>query len=144
MKYSFAISAILGLFILTACSTQNNPNNTQTLNLDLSGNWTLIHIDESSGTNINEGFPNKKPTLILEAISKKLTGNTGCNQMFGSFTTQQNNIHFSGLGSTKMFCDGVKETEYLNMLNEVDSYKILNDQLVFMNKEGKEILKYAK
>lgn len=144
MKKILAFIAILSILSLQSCASQGGANSNQTLNLDVSGTWTLIHIDESSGTTIEEGFPNKKPTLTLEAISKKLTGNTGCNQMFGSFTTNQNHISFSGIGSTKMYCDGVKENEYLTLLNSVKSYKILNDQLIFMDEEGNELLKYSK
>lgn len=140
MKNLLAILVITGLGIFQSCSTQN-PNNPQTLNLEISGNYTLEFAD---GINLKEGFPNKVPTLILESISKKLTGNTGCNQMFGSFTTKQNKINFKEIGATKMFCEGVKENEYLSLLNEVDSYKITQNQLTFSNKEGKEILKYSK
>lgn len=135
--------AMIGGFALQSCATQGGENGS-TLNLDLSGNWTLTEISKNSGTNVKDGFPNKKPVLILEAISKKVTGNTGCNQLFGSFTTQNNQITFSGMGSTKMYCQDVKENEYLNMINQVHSYKIINGQLIFMDKDGKELLKYNK
>lgn len=135
--------AMIGGFALQSCATQGGENGS-TLNLDLSGNWTLTEISKDSGTNVNDGFPNKKPVIILEAISKKVTGNTGCNQLFGSFTTQNNQITFSGMGSTKMYCQDVKENEYLNMINQVHSYKIINGQLIFMDKDGKELLKYNK
>jgi|SRR5690606_27281721 len=144
MKYLGTISAILVFLFFQSCTTQNGTSEGQTMNLEIGGNWTLTHFDDGSELTIDEAFPNKKPTLMLESISKKLTGNTGCNQMFGSFTTQQNNISFKGLGSTKMFCEGVKETEYLNLLNAVESYKLIENQLVFMDKSGKEILKYSK
>lgn len=144
MKFIWTLSAILGFLFIQSCTTQAGNSEGQTMNLDLSGSWTLHYIDSSTGTTIDEGFPDKKPSLTLEAITKKLTGNTGCNQMFGSFTTQQNNINFTGLGSTKMYCEGVKETEYLKALNTVDSYKIMENQLIFMDKSGKEILKYSK
>ena len=140
MKNLLPILVITGLGIFQSCSTQN-PNDPKTLNLEISGNYTLEFAD---GINLNEGFPTKVPTLILESISKKLTGNTGCNQMFGSFTTKQNKISFSEMGATKMFCEGVKENEYLALLNQVDSYKLNNNQLTFLNKEGKQILKYLK
>ena len=144
MKYFGILTAILGFVFFQSCTSQNGTSTGQTTNLELSGNWTLIQFDDASDLTIEEAFPNKKPTLVLESISKKLTGNTGCNQMFGSFSTQQNQISFTGLGSTKMYCDGVKETEYLNLLNTVDSYKLIENQLVFMDKSGKEILKYSK
>ena len=144
MKNIFFLTAILALLGLQSCATQGGTTGDQTLNLDLSGSWTLHWISDTSGTTINEGFPEKKPTLTLEAITKKLTGNTGCNQMFGSFSTNQNKISFSGIGSTKMYCAGVKESEYLTTINKVKSYKIENAQLVFMDASGKELLKYSK
>jgi heat shock protein HslJ len=143
MKHLFALTAIMGLLFFQSCATQG-PDTSSTLNLDLSGSWTLVEIHESSGTTINEGFPERKPSLTLEAITKKLTGNTGCNQMFGSFKTNQNNVTFSGLGATKMYCAGVKEAEYLAMFDKIKTYSILNDQLSFMDADGNVLLKYSK
>lgn len=145
MKKLMSLLAIAGILCLESCMTAGQGSeNAQTLNWELGGSWTLISIDEASGTNINEGFPDKKPTLTLEAISKKLTGNTGCNQMFGSFSTHQNKINFFGLGSTKMYCAGVKEAEYFATLQKVASYSIQGNQLIFFDSTGKEILKYTK
>ena len=142
MRYIFSFVAIIGLLILHSCASQAGSN--QTLNLDLSGNWTLVHIHESSETTVDEGFPNKKPNLILEAISKKVTGNSGCNQLFGSFTTQQNRISFEGMGMTKMYCEGVKENEYVDLINKVKTYTIIDNQLILMDEEGTQLLKYSK
>ena len=145
MKYLFSLTAIIALLSFQSCVPQvGTGGESQTLNLDLSGSWTLNYITKDSGTDIDKGFPDKKPTLTLEPITKKLTGNTGCNQMFGSFSTQQNNISFSGMGATKMYCEGIKENEYLQLFDKVDSYKITNNQLVFMDKSNKELLKYSK
>ena len=142
MRYIFSFVAIIGLLSLHSCASQAESN--QTLNLDLSGNWTLLHIHESSETTVDEGFPNKKPNLILEAISKKVTGNSGCNQLFGSFTTQQNRISFEGMGMTKMYCEGVKENEYVDLINKVKTYTIIDNQLILMDEEGTQLLKYSK
>src|SRR5690606_32662037 len=144
MKKTLAFIAILSILSLQSCASQGGANSNQTLNLDVSGTWTLIHIDESSGTTLEEAFPNKKPTLTLEAISKKLTGNTGCNQMFGSFSTQQNKVNFSGIGTTRMYCEEVKEDVYLQLFNAVDSYTLMDNELSFKNADGKTILKYSK
>lgn len=142
MRYLLSFGTILSLMFIQSCATQSKPN--QTLNLDLSGNWTLVQIHESSGTTVEKGFPNKKPNLILESISKKVTGNSGCNQLFGSFTTQQNKISFDGMGMTKMYCEGVKENEYIDLINRVKSYSIIDNQLILMDKDGNQLLKYTK
>lgn len=145
MKYLLAFTAIFALLNLQSCVPQSgNAGENQTLNLDLSGNWILNHISKESGTTLDKGFPSKKPTLTLESVSKKMTGNTGCNQMFGSFTTQQNKLSFKDVGSTKMYCQEVKENEYLQMISKVDSYKIENNQLILMDSDNKVLLKYSK
>lgn len=144
MKHFIAFTAIIGLLFLQSCASQGTETGNSTLNLDLSGSWTLVEIHESSGTNINDGFPDKKPTLTLEAISKKLTGNTGCNQMFGSFQTNQNSVSFTKMGTTKMYCANVKESEYLAQFDKIKTYSIVNDQLLFIDAEGKTLLKYSK
>lgn len=144
MKQIFAITAIIGMLFFQSCATQGGEAGSSTLNLDLSGSWTLVEIHESSGTTINEGFPEKKPTLTLEAITKKLTGNTGCNQMFGSFQTNQNSISFSKMGATKMYCANVKESEYLQMFDKIKTYSIVNDQLSFLDADGTILLTYSK
>lgn len=140
MKNLFVISVISALGIFQSCSTQTM-NDPQTLNLELSGSYTLEYVD---GTNIDEGFPNKKPTLTLESVSKKLTGNTGCNQMFGSFTTEQNKIRFSGIGSTKMYCEGVNESAYTSSLEKVASYRFDNNKLSFFDEKGQELLRFTR
>lgn len=140
MKNLLAILVISSLAIFQSCSTQNT-NDPQPLNLELSGTYTLEYVD---GVNIDEGFPDKKPTLTLESISKKLTGNTGCNQMFGSFTTEQNKITFSGVGSTKMFCEGVNESAYTSNLEKTASYRFDNNKLSFFDEKGKELLRFTR
>lgn len=144
MKNLIAILVISGLAIFQSCSTQTNTHEPKTLNLELFGSYTLEFIDASSGTTINEGFPNKKPTLTLESISRKLTGNTGCNQMFGTFTTNQNEITFGGLGSTKMFCEGVNETAYTASLEKVATYQLTETKLSFFDAAGKELLRFTR
>lgn len=144
MKNLIGVLFLSLVMILGSCSSQMPNGETQTLNLELSGSYTLEYINASSGTNIDEGFPNKKPTLTLESITKKLTGNTGCNQMFGSFSTEQNKINFSGLGSTKMFCEGVNENAYTSMLEKAASYRFMNNKLSFFDEKGLELLRFTR
>lgn len=140
MKNLIAILVISTLGFFQSCSTQTM-NDSQTLNLELSGSYTLEFINE---VNIDESFPNKRPSLTLESVSKKLTGNTGCNQMFGSFTTEQNKISFSGLGMTKMFCEGVNESAYTKNLEKVTSYRFDDNKLRFFDEKGLELLRYTR
>ena len=49
-----------------------------------------------------------KAHLIFDTKAGRITGNNGCNQLFGSFTTNDRSIAFSGIGSTKMACTDEK------------------------------------
>lgn len=140
--------AILGLGLLTfglsSCGTTTgtgSANTESTTNLALLGSWTLSEID---GSNINEDFPNKKPSLTFEPVTKKFTGNSGCNNVFGSFTTNNNAINFGDAASTKMFCEGVKEELFLSSLNKANTYTIANNTLTLLDSDNKVILKMTK
>jgi heat shock protein HslJ len=60
----------------------------------------------------------------------KVTGTTDCNNFFGSYTLQDNQLSFGELASTKMYCEGSQETDFLRYLGEVQSYLIVDNQLV--------------
>ena len=133
--------AILGLGLLTfglsSCGTTTgtgSANTESTTNLALLGSWTLSEID---GSNINEDFPNKKPSLTFEPVTKKFTGNSGCNNVFGSFTTNNNAINFGDAASTKMFCEGVNEKVFTDALDKVTHFKLEGTRLILLEKDKK-------
>lgn len=143
MKYLIALTVIFGVLSLQSCKTQEpvkEPVSTQ----DLIGSWTLNYIDEASGTNIDEGFTEKKPTINFEETENRVHGNAGCNNYFGTFETENDHITFSPMGTTQMFCEGVNEHAYFTTFEQVKSFKIDNNQLILMDENQKEILKYAK
>ena len=47
---------------------------------------------------------NSKAFIGLKFRTGGMTGNAGCNRMFGSFSARGNSIRFSGIGTTRMFC----------------------------------------
>ncbi len=77
-----------------------------------------------------------------------LVGTAGCNQYFGTYAENASSLSLSGIGSTKMFCtapDGVmvQETEYLNRLAAVNSWRIEENRLTLFDENGKGILEYV-
>lgn len=81
--------------------------------------WTLTQM-----ANGQQALP-KKPgvfTLTFENDGKVLVG-TDCNQGSGTFSRGQGNILTLGsIASTKMFCEGSQENDFVSAFSQVTSY----------------------
>ncbi|MBL7781908.1 MAG: META domain-containing protein [Saprospiraceae bacterium] len=68
-------------------------------------------------------------TLLFEA--GKVSGNGGCNRIGGAYTTSGNSLTFSGLFSTKMYCEAAAQWEnrFLSAVEKSQSYKIEGEML---------------
>jgi heat shock protein HslJ len=72
---------------------------------------------------------NSKAFIDLKFRTGGMTGNAGCNRMFGSFSARGNSIKFSEIGTTRMFCTkpaGVmkQEAAVTRALGEATRYQI--------------------
>jgi heat shock protein HslJ len=72
---------------------------------------------------------NSKAFIDLKFRTGSMTGNAGCNRMFGSFSARGNSIKFSGIGTTRMFCTkpaGVmkQEAEFTRALGAATRYQV--------------------
>jgi heat shock protein HslJ len=80
---------------------------------------------ELNGKNVT----NSKAVIDLKFRTGSMTGNAGCNRMFGSFSARGTSIRFSGIGTTRMFCTkpaGVmkQEAEFTGALRDATRYQI--------------------
>jgi heat shock protein HslJ len=120
MKNSKLIFAIITiLFLITSCAI-----NKETSTLEkLEGTWELEYI---SGPRIAfKGlYPNKKPTITFDKISKKVTGNDSCNGYTADFNVVENTISFGEPGPTTMMFCGEGEKVFLNMMKKINKYSI--------------------
>lgn len=76
---------------------------------------------------------------FFEASKSQVSGNAGCNRMFGEVSLSRNRtIDFSRLGSTKMFCNeyGVMrlESDFLKALDRATSYSQSGNNLSLYNR----------
>ncbi|MCU4164538.1 META domain-containing protein [Carboxylicivirga caseinilyticus] len=127
MKYLFF--ATLSLLIITSCKTmQKNTGNASKLFLE--GNkWEMISF---KGQSINEaGFTMKTPVITINKAENKIGGNSGCNSFGGSISIKDNSIEFGPLMATKMYCDGVPEVEFFNILTGEVNYQLKDKKLTF-------------
>lgn len=94
--------------------------------------WVLTSLD---GEELDAA--DSRPTLELFPAEGRLAGTGGCNTIFGHMTVDGNAIRFSGLGATKMYCDGLMQTEnkFLRLLQQVDHFELRNLQLHLLQEE---------
>lgn len=107
----------------------------------LQGEWIL--------TTMNGGPINRMvrlPTLNIDLNRLRISGNGGCNTYFGQVANiGQNSISLGEIGATLMACvEENIETEYFNVLSQVNSYSVNDNELSLKNNEGEVILTYIK
>lgn len=104
--------------------------------VQLSGKYTAISI---GGTSISENAP----TLIFDAMEKGITGTTGCNRYFGSYSLDLYALSFSEIASTEMACaPEIMDTEFafLNALGTAGSYSLEGGVLTLYSKNDRSVL----
>jgi heat shock protein HslJ len=93
----------------------------------LAGLWFLQPVlvsDTSTG---------KIPRLEFNLATKRFTGNTGCNNMSGTFDLTDSTLQFNQrIITTKMACIGYNEKAFLESLLRTDSYKLENGMLILL------------
>jgi heat shock protein HslJ len=83
-----------------------------------SGEWLLSELNGRKAEN-------SKAFIDIDVNAAKVSGNAGCNRMFGSVAGGNGKISFSKIGTTRMYCgDGSRwESEFLSALGRVTRYK---------------------
>ena len=131
MTYIKTLTLFLSLIILESCGASQNTssasdNSTNKTDVALSGNYTISTLEEKSvALNLSIQF---------DSETKKVSGFSGCNQFFGNYNVEGNNISFSPLGSTKMFCQEEKnaiETKLMASLSNVNMFEIRRQAITF-------------
>ena len=139
------LTLLLTIQVLSCGSTGNNlpaTDSTQTVIKDtpaarpavvtkdttsLGGTWFLQAVlasDTATG---------KIPMLQFNLASKKMTGNTGCNKMSGSFNFTDSTLSFNqDIITTKMACVGYNEGAFLKSLLRTNGYHLENGMLILM------------
>lgn len=105
--------------------------------------WRLVELNGKE-ISVNTEAGDNEPFLNLQKENNRVSGNTGCNNLMGSFKVasdygNEGEISFSQMATTRMACMNVNyEQDYLNALENTDNYSISNDTLSL--KTGNDIL----
>lgn len=119
MKTTKIISLLLLVFILGSCMPMKNSTN----KILFDNTWELEYL---SGPRIAFGglYPDKKPTITFNEVTKKVTGNNSCNGYNADYVMTGNQISFKEAGPTTMMYCGEGESFFLNTMKKVNAYKI--------------------
>ena len=102
--------------------------------INLYNNWKVISM---KGIDSFE----KNPTIKFNNKEKSITGFAGCNNFFGKFDSERQNLSFSEMGMTRKMCPNMSlENTFINNLKNVSTYKIIDSKLQFFDKENQIII----
>ncbi len=108
--------------------------------------WKLIELN---GKSIASDEGNREAHFILHEEGKRVSGNTGCNNMMGQYELPGDNasrgkISFSPLATTRMACIGIDyEQDYLTVFENCNSYIIQSDTLSLLKGETELLAKFV-
>lgn len=91
--------------------------------------WSLQSISSFSGT-----FTGLSQPVTLEFRDGRISGFGGCNRYFGSYSNNQQQLHFSGIGITRMACPNGMDIEksLISSLENTDNYQADNQALILL------------
>ena len=128
MKLISLVSA--GTFIFFSAFVMKKQNTTQESSL-YDTKWKLkkIHIADSMETVTNKAF------IKFNQEKKSAGGNGGCNAFGSSITISGNTVSFKDIFSTKMYCEGIQQTEdtFFKQLEKVNRFEIKDKVLLLYN-----------
>ena len=134
MKY------LLPLLLFSCTATQQIEEKPDTP-LQLQGEWTLQTL---RGVAPAASIP--LPSLQIDLKENRISGNGGCNNYFASIEScSPTTLSFSAIGATRILCLSENiESDYFQALQEVATYKIQENSLSLLNKQGEEVVKMIK
>ena len=134
-QFQLIISICLSLIIMCCSSSK------ETANPLINDIWVLEFL---KGTDYKPGNnSSQRPQIEIHLNEKTIVGNTGCNSMNGNVKVEEDQIEFSDIITTKMFCPDGIEQEFLMTLGMVNNYKIEKMKL-FLYRDDEELMVFQK
>ncbi|MEP0712623.1 META domain-containing protein [Algoriphagus sp.] len=123
------------LLTFAACSSKTYPDT----NWD-GKQWTVVEI---LNVPVQTAGSREDAHLIFDSSEKMMSGNGGCNRIFGSYEIEKkNSLRFGEIGATRMACqDSPFENKFLEVLKSVRYYQVNAGELLLKNGDKKVILK---
>ena len=147
MKTLLFLLAAAAVLLIWGCkakqpATEPEPEDSATGPLDegLHDIWVLISMD---GKPLDRA--QARPRLELYPGEGRISGNGGCNELFGQMEGRGDEIAFRNVGTTKKFCRDLMDMEntFLTRLQAVDHYH-LKDLKLYLTEDKKDVLVFQK
>lgn len=107
----------------------------------INGEWNIIEVN---GSKITSGESKSLPFITFDTATGRVSGNSGCNRMMGSFNvnSKPGSLELSSMASTKMMCpDMTTENNVLNAFAQVKGYKKAGkDKMYLCNSSNRPVV----
>jgi len=104
----------------------------------LDTHWRLVQL---GGERVDNPAGERDAHIMLASASNSVSGDSGCNRLFGHYALENEMLKFDGLGGTKMFCEARMQLEqaFTNALMSTLAGKITGRSLELMDETGKAV-----
>lgn len=129
MKKVFVSICIAGAALaMSSCRSVEKAISLSSIN----GEWNIIEVN---GSKITPGESKFLPFIAFDTATGRVSGNSGCNRMMGSFdvNAKPGSLELTGMASTRMMCpDMTTGNNVLNAFAQVKGYKKAGKDKVYL------------
>jgi len=95
--------------------------------------WKLVALTSLAGS-----FPQLPKDVTMRMQDGRINGFAGCNTYFGGYTSKLNYVQFTGVGSTRMFCQQGMDVEngLFQVFTNTSNYRISGSHLELMKSDA--------
>lgn len=142
MKKLFAIGVLAATVLLSSCKSS-----TAALTIAaLEGEWNIVEINGAAV--LPSSMTGDYPYMGFDTSSGRLSGNSGCNRMMGSFdaSAKAGVLEFGPIAGTRMACpDMTLEQNVLNALKNIKGYKAIGagENIALVNARNRPVVVLA-
>ena len=130
MSYSRYFLVVV-MLVLGACASKKAAD--RAVAQQLQGTWELT-LFTPGGKGFAEVFGQRRPELVFHTTENRVSGNTGCNHMTGTYSINGQRFQFGAdMAITKMACQGYDESSFLQAMTSINRFQINNNQLNLLN-----------
>jgi len=106
--------------------------------------WQLVEV---AGEPLPALPGGRQPHITLDAAGRQATGFAGCNNFFGGYVRQGEELTFGLLGSTQMACpepESDLESGFFRALEATRRWQIREGKLLLLDEPGSVVARFAR
>ncbi len=148
-KKSVVILALTSVFILgcNATSSSEQQNSSRSTNEVISVPFEQTHwqLATLSGKKVAIQARQKRINMTFAGSDKGVSGFSGCNRFSGGYSSDDNQLKFLPMMSTRMACHHPENQEmnFLMALDKVVSYQINGNELTLIDSIGNKVMTFT-